>query len=34
LSSGRDDGGTTVRVMAWDPAIKDFRYVTGVLNVP
>jgi hypothetical protein len=34
LSHGRDDGGTSVRVMAWDPGIKDFRYVTGVLTVP
>ena len=31
---GRYDGGTVVRVMRWDPAIKDFRYVTGILNVP
>jgi hypothetical protein len=34
LSPGRYDGGTVVRVMAWDPAIKDYRYVSGVLNVP
>jgi len=34
LSPGRYDGGTVVRVMEWDPAIKDYRYVSGVLNVP
>ena len=34
LGPGRYDGGTTVRVMQWDSAIKDYRYVTGVLNVP
>lgn len=34
LGPGRYDGGTTVRVMAWDPDIKDYRYVTGVLSVP
>ncbi|MHB8467797.1 MAG: ABC transporter substrate-binding protein [Acidimicrobiales bacterium] len=31
---GRYDGGTDVRVTEWDPSIKDYRYVTGVLNVP
>jgi hypothetical protein len=31
---GRYGGGTVVRVMEWDPAIKDYRYVTGVLSVP
>jgi hypothetical protein len=34
LSPGRYDGGAVVRVMEWDPAIKDYRYITGVLNVP
>ena len=31
---GRYDGGTSVRVMAWDPNVKDYVYVTGPLDVP
>ena len=34
FGSGRYDGGTSVRVMEWDPAISDYRYITGPLNVP
>lgn len=34
LGPGRDDGGAAVRVMAWDPSISDFRYVTGPIRVP
>ena len=34
LGPGRYDGGTVVRVMEWDPGITDYRYVTGLLNVP